>query len=47
MNKTAKAENLFLGKKTRSLKQPLVASLLELIQAMQKEVTAQIMKFVS
>ena len=47
MNKTEKAENLFLRKKTRSLKQPLVASLLELIQVTQKEVTIQIMKFVS
>ena len=47
MNKTMKVENLFLKRKDkRYQKKNLVASLLELIQVMQKEVMIQIMKLV-
>ena len=47
MNKTMKVENLFLKRKDkRYQKKKLVASLLELIQVMQKEVMIQIMKLV-
>ena len=47
MNKTMKAENLFLKKKdNRHQKKNLVVNLLELIQVMQKEVMIQTMKLV-
>ena len=47
MNKTMKVENLFLKRKDkRYQKKKWVASLLELIQVMQKEVMIQIMKLV-
>ena len=46
MNKTMKAEILFLKKKTRGIKKNLVVCLLELIQVKQKEVMIQIMKLV-
>ena len=47
INKTMKVENLFLKRKDkRYQKKNLVASLLELIQVMQKEVMIQIMKLV-
>ena len=47
MNKTMKVENLFLKRKDkRYQKKNLAASLLELIQVMQKEVMIQIMKLV-
>ena len=47
MNKTMKAENLFLKRKDkRYQKKDLVVSLLELIHVMQKEVMIQIMKLV-
>ena len=47
MNKTMKVENLFLKRKDkRYQKKNLVASLLELIQVMQKEVMIQIMKLI-
>ena len=47
MNKTTKAENLYLRKKEkRHQKKSLVANLLELIQAMQKRVMIQTMKLV-
>ena len=45
MNKTAKAEILFLKKKERSIRN-LIAYLLELIQETQKEVMIQTMKLV-
>ena len=45
MNKTAKAEILFLKKKERSIRN-LIAYLLELIQETQKEVMMQTMKLV-
>ena len=47
MNKTAKAENLFLRKKEKKhQKKNLVANLLELIQVMQKRIIVQTMKLV-
>ena len=47
MNKTMKVENLFLKRKDkRYQKKNLAASLLELMQEMQKEVMIQIMKLV-
>ena len=47
MNKTMKVENLILKRKDkRDQKKNLIASLLELIQVMQKEVMIQIMKLV-
>ena len=45
MNKTAKAEILFLKKKERGIRN-LIAYLLELIQETQKEVMIQTMKLV-
>ena len=47
MNKTVKAENLFLRKKEKKhQKKNLVANLLELIQVMQKRIIVQTMKLV-